>query len=150
MEDGTGVRVISQHDLRAIGFKVVEQHLRDSCSPLNDENVCQFYAQLNALADVNSDGEITADELRQTLKNPEFRDRWSKLVVRHHTEWQTQSDGASLQPFRDRLSDDPELLRHESERIDKLVFWDEVAEKVGLPVDGQVLLNYFSKTIPTG
>jgi hypothetical protein len=55
-----------------------------------------------------------------------------------------------LQPFRDRLSDDPELLRHESERIDKLVFWDEVAEKVGLPVDGQVLLNYFSKTIPTG
>ena len=107
LEDGTGVRVISQHDLRAIGFKVVEQHLRDSCSPLNDENVCQFYAQLNALADVNSDGEITADELRQTLKNPEFRDRWSKLVVRHHTEWQTQSDGASLQPFRDRLSDDP-------------------------------------------
>ncbi|WP_257604405.1 hypothetical protein [Pseudomonas sp. UMAB-08] len=143
LEDGTGVRVISQHDLRAIGFKVVEQHQRDSCSPLNDESVCQFYAQLNALADVNSDGQVTADELRQTLKNPEFRDRWSKLVVRHHTEWQTQSDGASLQPFRDRLSHNPELLRHESERIDKLVFWDEVAVKLKLklPVDGRV--SYF-------
>jgi Bacterial toxin homologue of phage lysozyme, C-term len=141
LEANSGVRIISQYDLRAIGFKVVEQRQRDSCSPLDDENVCRFYAQLNAMADINSDGKVTPDELRENLKNPEFRDRWSKLVVRHHTEWQSQSDATCLQPFRDGLSDEPDLLRHECERIDQLVFWDEVAGKLGLPADGWV--SYF-------
>ncbi|MEB0080338.1 hypothetical protein QN386_25380, partial [Pseudomonas sp. CCI3.2] len=66
---------------------------------------------------------------------------WSKLITHHHTEWQTTADAANWQAFRNRLSHDPEWLRHESERINNLVFWDEVAEKVGLPEDGRV--SYF-------
>lgn len=120
---------------------MVQQHLRDSCSPLNDEQVCGFYAQLNALADANHDGKLSANELRETLRNPEFRDRWSKLVVLHHTEWQSKSDSAKWQPMRDRLSNNPERWRHASERIDNSVFWDEVAQEVGLPADGRV--SYF-------
>jgi len=136
--EGNGARIVSQHELSAIGFNKVEQHLQNSCSPQNDENVCQFYRQLHALADINNDGEITPDELRATLRNPEFRDRWSKLIVLHHTEWQSNSGASKWQPLRDRLRDSPELWRHESERIDNLVFWDEVAKTVGLPADGRV------------
>ncbi|MEB0078936.1 hypothetical protein QN386_11800, partial [Pseudomonas sp. CCI3.2] len=102
---------------------------------------CNFYKHLHALADVNHDGNVSAEELRLTLRNPAFRNRWSKLITHHHTEWQTTADAANWQAFRDRLSHDPEWLRHESERINNLVFWDEVAEKVGLPKDGWV--SYF-------
>lgn len=140
-DPSTRVQIVSQHNLKALGFKVVQQHLRDSCSPLSDEQVCGFYAQLNALADANHDGKLSANELRETLRNPEFRDRWSKLVVLHHTEWQSKADSAKWQPMRDRLSNNPERWRHASERIDNSVFWDEVAQKVGLPADGRV--SYF-------
>ncbi|MDY7562159.1 N-acetylmuramidase family protein [Pseudomonas sp. 10B1] len=141
VQDGTTkAQIVSQHDFKALGFKIVEQGA-NSCSPLISGKVCNFYKHLHALADVNHDGNVSAEELRVTLRNPAFRNRWSKLITHHHTEWQTTADAANWQAFRDRLSHDPEWLRHESERINNLVFWDEVAEKVGLPEDGRV--SYF-------
>ncbi|MEB0042522.1 hypothetical protein, partial [Pseudomonas sp. MH10] len=141
VQDGTTkAQIVSQYNLKALGFKVVEQGA-NTCSPLISGKVCNFYRHLHALADVNHDGDVSAEELRLTLRNPAFRNRWSKLITHHHTEWQTTADAANWQAFRDRLSHDPEWLRHESERINNLVFWDEVAEKVGLPKDGWV--SYF-------
>jgi hypothetical protein len=36
------------------------------------------------------------------------------------------------------MPDHPEALAHLKERMDLMKFWDEVAEAVGLPVDGRV------------
>ncbi|MEB0043693.1 MULTISPECIES: hypothetical protein [unclassified Pseudomonas] len=137
-QEGSGVRIVNQYDLSAIGFKVVEQHAQNSFNPLTPERIDSFYAHLHALADRNSDGNVTAEELQETLKNPEFRSRWSKLIAYHYTEWQTKSDGDRWQAYREQLKDNPNYLRHESERIDNLVFWDDVAKAVGLPEDGRV------------
>ncbi|WP_397449499.1 calcium-binding protein [Pseudomonas sp. NA-150] len=135
-EEGSGVRIVSQHDLRAIGFKVVEQYVTNSCSPLPADRLCNFYGELHAIADRDGDGTVTPAELQKTLRNPAIRDRWSKVIPYHHTEWQLPSSDAKWQPLRDRLVSEPERLRYANECIDNLVFWDQLPERVGLPRDG--------------
>ena len=72
------------------------------------------------------------------MKNRKFRDRWSKLIGYHPTEWQAKSSAPKWQRLDELLKDVPEVLRHEKERIDNLVFWDELAGAMQVALPKQI------------
>ncbi len=138
-------RLICQHDLRKLGWRTVSEPDENSGGYLEADRVPHFFESLNPSRDklfsdfdVNEDCRISADELKAALRNPALRPHWSRLIAQHPTEWKAKSGSPARERFRDLLKDAPEVLRHESERIDNLVFWDEIAEKVGLPKNGRV------------
>ncbi|WNU99844.1 N-acetylmuramidase domain-containing protein [Enterobacter sp. DTU_2021_1002640_1_SI_PRY_ASU_LCPMC_013] len=53
------------------------------------EQVPPFYRELIAKMDVNHDGKVTEEEIRQALvvRDPLVRNVVNRLVVRHHSEW---------------------------------------------------------------
>ena len=137
--------LISQHDLRKLGWRTVRESNPQSSGYLEPDRVSHFFESLNpahdksfSQFDLNDDCRITAAELKTALSDPALRPHWSKLIAYHPTEWQAKSSSPQRQRFRELLKQTPEVLRHESERIDKLVFWDEIAERIGLPEDGRV------------
>lgn len=137
--------LISQHDLRKLGWRTVRESNPQSSGYLEPDRVSHFFESLNpahdksfSQFDLNDDCRITAAELKTALSDPALRPHWSKLIAYHPTEWQAKSSSPQRQRFRELLKQTPEVLRHESERIDKLVFWDEIAERTGLPADGRV------------
>ncbi|KPY88196.1 Uncharacterized protein ALO36_04901, partial [Pseudomonas syringae pv. tomato] len=54
----------------------------------------------------------------------------SKKHPRHHpTEWKDKADSAKWSKLDKLLKPSPKMLKHEKERIDKYVFWDELSGK---------------------
>jgi muramidase (phage lysozyme) len=129
--------VISQHDWEKLGFQIIKETNGNADGFLDPEATPDFYQSLYQQIDQlgNQDGKVTPDEISRALKDHKLRDRWSKLIGYHPTEWQAKSDEPKWQKMNGLLKDAQELLRHEKERIDNLVFWDEMsgAMQVGLP-----------------
>lgn len=129
--------IISQHDWEKLGFQIIKETNDNADGFLDPESTPEFYQTLYQQIDQlgNQDGEVTPDEIARALKDHALRDRWAKLIAYHPTEWQAKSDEPKWQKMNELLKDSPELLRHEKERIDNLVFWDEMsrAMQVGLP-----------------
>lgn len=129
--------IISQHDREKLGFQIIKESNDNADGFLDPKEMPDFFQNLYLKIDQlgNKDGKVTADEISLALKNRKFRDRWSKLIGYHPTEWQAKSSGPKWQRLDELLKDVPEVLRHEKERIDNLVFWDELAGamQVALP-----------------
>lgn len=129
--------IICQHDWEKLGFQIIKETDTNADGFLYPEMTPDFFKTLYKQTDQlgNKDGNVTPDEIALALKNPKLRDRWSKLIAYHPTEWQATSDHPKWQRLKELLKDSPNLLAHEQERIDKLVFWDEMerAMQVGLP-----------------
>jgi beta-N-acetylglucosaminidase len=129
--------IISQHDWEKLGFQIIKENNGNADGFLDPEATPDFYQSLYQQIDQvgNQDGKVTPDEISRALKDHKLRDRWSKLIGYHPTEWQAKSDEPKWQKMNELLKDSPEVLRHEKERIDNLVFWDEMSRsmQVGLP-----------------
>jgi len=120
--------LISQHDWEKLGFRVVKESNQNSDGFLEPDDMPEFFKTLYNDLDKfgDHDNKVTADDLSIALKNSEMRDHWSKLIADHPTEWKSKSDAPKWARLDELLEAFPAVLKHEKERIDKLVFWDEL------------------------
>lgn len=127
------LEVICQYDLKKHGFRIIEEQNSNSGGFLDKDNMPAFfkelYNEIDSLGDAN--GELSSQELKAALRDPDLRERWSKLIALHPTEWQAKSSDTKWQRLNTLLKDNQELLKHEQKRIDDLVFWDD-AKLTGL------------------
>lgn len=132
--------IISQHDREKLGFQIIKESNDNADGFLDPKEMPDFFQNLYLKIDQlgNKDGKVTADEISLALKNRKFRDRWSKLIGYHPTEWQAKSSAPKWQRLEELLKDVPEVLRHEKERIDNLVFWDEMAGAMQVALPKQI------------
>jgi hypothetical protein len=119
----------------------------------------ELYREIDQLGDKN--GKVTPAELQSALRDPALRERWSKLIAYHPTEWQAksnepkwsvledllrenyeaikkQSGSSNIQLINNLLNSTRELFRHEKERIDNLVFWNELERAMQVTLPKQV------------
>ena len=134
------LEIICQYDLKKLGFRIVEEQNSNADGFLDKDNMPAFfrelYNEIDSLGDAN--GEVSSQELKTALRDPELRERWSKLIALHPTEWQAKSSDTKWQRLNTLLKDNQELLRHEQKRIDDLVFWDD-AKLTGI----KTLIHHF-------
>ncbi|VXB37897.1 conserved hypothetical protein [Pseudomonas sp. 8BK] len=132
--------IISQHDREKLGFQIIKESNDNADGFLDPKEMPDFFQNLYLKIDQlgNKDDKVTADEISLALKNRKFRDRWSKLIGYHPTEWQAKSSAPKWQRLDELLKDVPEVLRHEKERIDNLVFWDELAGAMQVALPKQI------------
>lgn len=122
----TEAQIITQHDWEKLGFQVVKKNNPKASGFLDPENVSPFFKDLMAKIDTNHSGDLDAGELTAALKNPALRAQWSKLIAYHPTEWKGTSDSPKWSKLNELLEHSPKTLKHEQERIDNSVFWDEL------------------------
>ena len=96
--------------------------------------------RLYDIIDRDRDGKMTAEELQAAIALPAHAQSLSQLIIFYESEWRHE-------PHKWDALDD--VLGHsgstpllnwlaEKERIKEICWWNEVAEGVGLPVDGRV------------
>lgn len=127
-----GAQIVTQHDWEKLGFQIVEETNATADGFLDPEDMPQFFKDLFAKIDTNHDGLVDSAELANALKNAETRSRWSKLIAHHPTEWKDKADSAKWSKLDQLLEISPKTLQHEKARIDKYVFWDELAGKAAI------------------
>jgi predicted chitinase len=128
-------KLLSQHDWEKLGFRVVKESNSNSDGFLDPGDMPEFFQTLYKDLDRfgNKDQKVTPEDFPIALKNVEFRNHWSRLVAYHPTEWKSKSDSAKWARLDTLLEDSPSVLKHEKERIDSLVFWDDpVIQSKGL------------------
>lgn len=130
-------KMISQHDWTKLGFRIVEESSASADGFLDPEDMPQFFKDLFTKIDKNGNGDVDPSELADALKDADTRSQWSKLIARHPTEWRFKADNAKWSRLEKILETAPKSLKHEKERIDSLVFWEELSEKPKL-ADGMV------------
>lgn len=132
--------IICQHDWEKLGFKVIKESNATADGFLDPGDMPAFFKELYAKIDAKGtqDNEVTSAELQSALRDPEIRSEWSKLIAYHPTEWQAKSSEPKWERLKTLMKDSPELLKHEQERIDKLVFWDEMAGAMQIPLPSQI------------
>lgn len=137
-------KLITQHDWETLGFKIVKENNQNADGFLDVNDLPAFFKDIYNDLDKygNNDNKITVEDLPTALKNLEFRGRWSKLVADHPTEWKSKSDTSKWSRLDVLLEAYPAVLKHEKDRIDKLVFWDELTgtAKIG---DGTGVVKHF-------
>ncbi|UVJ45620.1 pesticin C-terminus-like muramidase [Pseudomonas sp. LS1212] len=96
--------------------------------------------RLHDLIDRNRDGQITAKELQAALHLPAHAQSISQLIIRAESEWYYRTlKWDALDEILGHSGSTPHLnWLAEKERLKQLSWWDEVAEKVGLPGYGKV------------
>lgn len=124
-----GAEIVTQHDWEKLGFQIVEERNAAADGFLDPEETPQFFKDLFARIDTNHDGELNSDELADALRNPETRNQWTKLIAYHPTEWKDKADAPRWSRLDQLLETSPKTLKHERERINKYVFWEELADK---------------------
>lgn len=132
-----GVEIICQHDWEKLGYNVLKESSSETDGFLDSKDMPDFFQNIYSKIDASGvkDGVVTPAELKTALRDPTVRNVWSKLIAYHPTEWQAKSAEPKWERLKILLKDYPELLKHEQERIDKSVFWDELAGamQVSLP-----------------
>lgn len=147
---------ICQHDWEKLGFRVVKESNPNADGFLDPGDMPVFFQELYTKIDANGtkDNDVTPAELQAALRDPEIRSSWSKLIANHPTEWQAKSSEAKWEKLKTLLEDSPELLRHEQERIDKLVFWDEMSGSMQVAFTNKVYhfhpIEFISNFKPKG
>ncbi|RMP15933.1 hypothetical protein ALQ28_103426 [Pseudomonas syringae pv. delphinii] len=136
-------KIISQHDWEQLGFKIVKENNQASDGFLDSDDMPDFFKKIYENIDRlgNRDGAVTSEDLATALKNVEFREHWSKLIADHPTEWKFKSDTPKWARLDELLKQYPAVLKHEKNRIDELVFWDELAG-VGAIADGSGVVRH--------
>ncbi|MBP0948681.1 peptidoglycan DD-metalloendopeptidase family protein [Pseudomonas alliivorans] len=121
-------KIISQHDWELLGFKIFRESNQTSDGFLDPDDMPDFFKNIYKDVDTlgNKDGEVTSEDLTAALKNVEFRQRWSKLIADHPTEWKFKSNTSKWVRLNELLKPYPAVLKHEKERIDNFVFWDDL------------------------
>ncbi len=122
-----GAKLLSQHDWEKLGFRVVKESNSNSDGFLDPGDMPEFFQALYKDLDKfgNDDKKVTPEDFPIALKNVEFRNHWSKLIAYHPTEWKSKSDSAKWARLDTLLEEYPSVLKHEKERIDSLIFWDD-------------------------
>ncbi|MBV1805937.1 N-acetylmuramidase domain-containing protein [Pseudomonas viridiflava] len=137
-------KIISQHDWEKLGFQIVRESNQASDGFLDPDDMPDFFKNIYKDVDKlgNKDGEVSSEDLTSALKSVEFRQRWSKLIADHPTEWKFKSDTSKWARLDELLKHSPSVLKHEKNRIDELVFWDSLTgnAKVG---DGSGIVKHF-------
>ncbi|QZP34359.1 peptidoglycan DD-metalloendopeptidase family protein [Pseudomonas sp. DR48] len=136
----TESKIISQHDWEKLGFRIVKEVNPNADGFLDPDDMPPFfkklYDDLDALG--NHDQTVTPEDFPEALKDVEFREHWSKLIAFHPTEWKEKSNSTKWSRLSQILESSPDVLKHEKDRIDKLVFWeDPVIQDAGLG-DGNI------------
>ena len=124
--------IITQHDWEKLGFQIVEEQDPMADGFLDVEAMPPFFRDLFAKLDTNRDGTLSADELTAGLRNPALHDQWARLVAHHPTEWQEKAASPKWRRLDKLFGDIPKALKHEKQRIDNFVFWDQLPATVGL------------------
>ncbi|MGV8889692.1 MAG: hypothetical protein ACOH2P_16970 [Pseudomonas sp.] len=124
-----GAPLITQHDWAKLGFQIVEESNSTADGFLDPNDLPPFFKKLFDKIDKNNNHEIDAQELADALKNMDTRSQWSKLIARHPTEWKDKADQPKWARLADILEHSPKLMAHEKERINKLIFWEELSGK---------------------
>ncbi|MDN3218811.1 glycoside hydrolase family 24 protein [Pseudomonas nunensis] len=124
-----GATILCQHDWEKLGFSIVKENNENSDGFLDVDAMPDFFKKLYSEVDGKgvADGNVTVEELQAALRDVDLRSRWTKLIAYHPTEWQAKSSESKWARLKELLKDTPAVLKHEQERIDKLVFWDEMA-----------------------
>ncbi|MHC8398086.1 hypothetical protein ACYZTX_00950 [Pseudomonas sp. MDT1-17] len=130
-----GAEIITQHDWQKLGFQIVEETNAAADGFLDPENMPQFFKDLFAKIDTNHDGEIDPGELAEALKNTDTRAQWAKFIAHHPTEWKDKAESAKWSKLDQLLGISPKTLKHEKERINKYVFWEELSGKATMASD---------------
>ncbi len=95
--------------------------------------------RLYDVIDTNQDGRLTSDEIRTALTKPWQAQSLGQLITQHESEWfwnQTKWD--ELDVLMEHTPADPNAVWvEEKKRIQKLCWWEGVAEKVGLDGTGR-------------
>lgn len=127
--------VICQYDLTKLGFRIVEEQNSNSDGFLDPDNMPAFFKDLYKEIDQfgDSNGTVSLQELKISLRDPDLRERWSKLIALHPTEWHANSSDTKWKKLDTLLKESSELLRHEKERIDNLVWWNSANATIGFP-----------------
>ncbi|MDA8486908.1 EF-hand domain-containing protein, partial [Pseudomonas resinovorans] len=125
-------QIITQHDWEKLGFQIVEEQNPVADGFLDVEAMPPFFQSLFAKLDTNRDGTLSASELKAALRNPSLRDQWARLVAHHPTEWKEKAASPKWNRLNQLLEAAPKTLKHEKQRIDSYVFWDELPAAVGL------------------
>ncbi len=90
---------------------------------------CNFYRALSPLRNEAR----AADELRALKDNKWLRFRASRLMLKHRSEWASQSEYENFfESVLKRIDEEP-YHEAEIERVKQLVWWKEVTGKVGQP-----------------
>ncbi|MEF9672489.1 hypothetical protein QNM99_09985 [Pseudomonas sp. PCH446] len=122
---------------------------------VDDKYKVRVQKRLYDIIDRNRDGKMTAEELQAAIRLPAHAQSISQLIIHGESEWYYRA------PTWDALD---ELLGHsgstpnlnwlaEKERFKQISWWDDVAEKVGIPTYGKVyhfhplglVSNFFKK-----
>ncbi len=125
--------------LRAMGRFTEEQLERHgNLADLSDQGVMR--KRLYDIIDRDRDGKMTAEELQAAISLPALAQSLSQLIIRYESEWRhTPRKWDALDEVLGHSGSTP-LLNWvaEKERIREISWWNEVEERIGLPVDGKV------------
>jgi hypothetical protein len=109
------------------------RHLAD------DEDQGPIRSRLFDIIDHNRDGQITAGELQAALRLPAQAQAIAQMIIRKESEWFHRAHvWDALDEMLGHSGSTPHLnWLAEKQRIKELSWWEEVAEKVGLPSWGK-------------
>ncbi|MEZ5511324.1 MAG: hypothetical protein R3F47_15765 [Gammaproteobacteria bacterium] len=129
--------IITRHDWLKMGFQTVRAKSA-SDSYLSKTVTSALYQDLYK-AVTGEPAPADRDSIRSALTGKGNQEKWSKLIVKHPSEWKARSIDAQWSVLDLILRNTPDRRDHEKDRIDKSVWWDEVAGAVSeLPKDGVV------------
>ncbi|MBD8192074.1 N-acetylmuramidase family protein [Pseudomonas fluorescens] len=96
--------------------------------------------RLYDIIDRDRDGVVTAEELQAAIALPAHAQSLSQLIIHYESEWRHEPHKWDALDDVVGHSGSTPLLNWvaEKERIREISWWNEVAQGVGLPVDGQV------------
>lgn len=139
---------VVQYDWEKLGFRKVEETDDNADGYMDPEHLPDFFKKIYGIIDRNTDNDITPEELLAANKNPVVRDALAHIIAKHPSEWQGKSADAKWNVLKDKdalLKNDPERLKHEQERIDKLSWWDDVSGVADFPASSTIW--HFNPTI---
>lgn len=92
------------------------------------------------LIDQDRDGQLTSQEVQAAIALPSLAQSLAQLIIHYESEWYWRPGkwDALDKLFGDTSSTPNENWRAEKQRIQKLCWWSEVADKLGLPIRGAV------------
>ena len=124
---------------RAVG-RFSQQQLERYSNLADKSDNGRMKNRLYDIIDRDRDGEMTAEELQAAIALPAHAQSLSQLIIHYESEWRHEPHKWDALDDIVGHSGSTPLLNWvaEKERIREISWWNEVAQGVGLPVDGQV------------